>query len=183
MPRLLPKALLSSCVFCFCLAGVVSGGDPPPVRGPVSVFVQPGADEDVPSDSEKKERKENEKAARKALKELEKSLKKQHGKDRSKWPQDARTTYDEAADAYGMARYAHTYEAPSPKDKADSAADLKKRLGKPREDALRGLRELDTRHLRRVGEINWEFQERARPGDRESVQLQRRSRRLTPHRA
>ena len=69
-----------------CASTLVSAGDPPPPRGPVSVFVRARADETMPPKAEMDARKAKADALEKTYKDLRKALKKQHGKDRTKWP-------------------------------------------------------------------------------------------------
>lgn len=116
-------------------AALAPAGDPPPARGPISVFVQPRADEAAPSKPEMDERKAKSEALSKSLDQLEKDLKKQYGKDVKKWPEDKRGAYYDALDTLGMAWSANYYAARPAKEKGDSVLDLNKRLGKESKNA------------------------------------------------
>jgi hypothetical protein len=117
-----------------CTATLAVAGDPPPPRGPVSVFVRARPDETMPPKAEMDARKTKADALEKTYKDLRKSLKKQYGKDRLKWPVEARASYYQALDAYGMAWSANYYVARPATEKSDTVADLQKHLAKDKKD-------------------------------------------------
>lgn len=104
----------------------------PPPRGPVSIFVRARADETRPPDTEMDARKDRANALRKKFEQVEKDLKKLHGKDRRKWPADAKATYYAARDEGGLAWSANWYVARPATEKADTVADLQEKLAKER---------------------------------------------------
>jgi hypothetical protein len=101
-----------------------------PARGPLSVFVQARPDEAEPNAAAKADLQSRSEASWKSAVDLDKSLRKQFGKDRAKWPADQLNqwyeTYDAAGKVWGEAYY---YARPAA-EKADSVADFQKRLNK-----------------------------------------------------
>jgi hypothetical protein len=131
MSRRLPAfALLASLA-----AGTALAGDPPPPRGPISVFVQARADEAMPAKEEMEARRAKADALGKTFSEIAKDAYKKHGKDRTKWPADVRASYYIANDAQGIAWSANYYVARPAPEKADSVADIQKQIGKERKNA------------------------------------------------
>ena len=99
MSRRLPAfALLASLA-----AGTALAGDPPPPRGPVSVFVQARADEAMPAKEEMETRRAKADALGQTFSVIAKDAYKKYGKDRTKWPADVRASYYKANDAQGIA--------------------------------------------------------------------------------
>jgi hypothetical protein len=132
MSRLLRSALV---VVATTAAVSASGGDPMPSRGPLSVFVQARADEAERSAAEQSTLKERSDAASESFQNLEKDLRKQFGKDATKWPEDRRRAYYEAMDALGVAWSESYYYARPAKEKADSIRDTGKYLSKDRKNS------------------------------------------------
>lgn len=128
-------SLVSVLLATAALALAAPASDPPPPRGPLTVFVQPRPDEAEPSQEQKAARKAKSEEASKAYDQVFNNLKKQFGKDRAKWPEDKRTEYYNALDASGVAWSEHYYYARPAKEKADSVTDLTKSLGKSRKEA------------------------------------------------
>ncbi len=121
------------------LASPALAGDPPPPRGPVSIFVRARADETRPPDTEMDARKTKANQLHDTFKRVEKDLKKSNGKDRKKWPAEAKAAWIAARDASGMAWSANYYVARPATEKADSVADLQEKLGKDRKVSYTSL--------------------------------------------
>jgi hypothetical protein len=131
MSRRLPAfALLASLA-----AGTALAGDPPPARGPVSVFVQARTDEAMPAKEEMEARRAKADALGQAFSVIAKDAYKKYGKDRTKWPADVRASYYKANDEQGLAWSANYYVARPAPEKADSVADIQKQIGKERKNA------------------------------------------------
>lgn len=108
--------------------------DPPPARGPLSVFVQARPDETERSASEKELLRTKADAAGKSVDQLHKDLKKQFGKDAKKWPEEKVRGYYEARDALGVAWSESYYYARPAAEKTDSVEDFRKHLAKDRKN-------------------------------------------------
>ncbi len=128
---------LSASLLAFvCLSPLAArAAEPPPPRGPISVFVRARPDEAEPTAEQKAKRKAAADAADKEFDQVFGAYRKQFGKDASKWPEEKLTESFDALDRFAVAWSEHYYFARPAKEKADSVEDTKKYLGKDRKAA------------------------------------------------
>lgn len=119
----------------FCLSpSFAKAAEPPPPRGPISVFIQARPDESEPGAEQKATRKAAADAADREFYKVVDAFKKQFGKDPKKWPdQKLQESYD-ALDRFAVAWSEHYFYARPAKEKADSVEDTNKYLGKNRKE-------------------------------------------------